>query len=98
MSATVLASQAKQEPEQQPEAPQETVAAAAAAEEESKPAPVHYKIVVCTSDQRGAGTDANVKCILYGPEGEHKPHASVSQVQCRNHATLCTHPQAHPRL
>ena len=67
VSATVLASQEQQE--QQPKAPE----SAAAAEEEprgAQPASVPYTIVVCTSDQRGAGTDANVRCILYGPEGE----------------------------
>ena len=69
-----------EQPQQQPEAPVVAAAAPAAApaeekeeKEESQPTPVPYTIEVITSDQRGAGTDANVKCILYGPEGERTP-------------------------
>ncbi|XP_071954737.1 lipoxygenase homology domain-containing protein 1-like [Antedon mediterranea] len=33
-------------------------------------APVHYEVIVVTSDEKGAGTDANVSITIYGTNGD----------------------------
>ena len=41
------------------------------------PQTTEYIIDVITSDISGAGTDANVKCVLYGDAGGCMPHARM---------------------
>ena len=35
-----------------------------------KPPPCRYSVITYTSDIRGAGTDANVSCIVFGDKGQ----------------------------